>query len=79
MARRHGSVGTYNVGCRCDECRTESTRYRTVYRNLRAARLREDPSLAPHGSAGTYNNWGCRCDPCREACSADRRERRGNG
>jgi hypothetical protein len=48
----------------------------------RRDRLRADPSLAPHGSASTYNNWLCRCAPCRAAhaakIQADKLRRRGS-
>ena len=43
----------------------------------RAARLKADSSLAPHGSLNTYSSWGCRCEPCSEAMSLYSAERYG--
>ena len=39
------------------------------------ARLKADPSLAPHGVISTYGNWGCRCKACSEAMSLYSAER----
>src|SRR4051794_4976133 len=36
-------------------------------REDRKAALKEDPTLAPHGSDSTYKNWGCTCVPCAKA------------
>lgn len=36
-----------------------------------AARLAQDSSLAPHGSASAFRDWGCRCDVCRAWKTAD--------
>lgn len=38
--------------------------------------LEADPTLAPHGSLNTYNDWMCRCQPCRDAMAAYQRERK---
>lgn len=42
----------------------------------RVARLRADPTLAPHGVPSTYTNWGCRCPDCSAAYSESRRTKR---
>ena len=64
--RKHGSVRSYGLGCRCEECKQvgrEFKRQRDAERRLHA----ED---APHGTRGGSCNWGCRCDPCKEANTA---------
>lgn len=69
---RHGAsaYSNVNIRCRCVVCR-EANRVRgQIERDKRAARLRADPTLAPHGSVYTYRNWRCRCRPCTAANSA---------
>lgn len=79
MAKTHGIAATYRStpdGCRCDRCCAANSRRQTVERRNRAARLRKDPSLAPHGSSSTYVNWECRCALCAAAHSKDLADRR---
>lgn len=61
--RKHGSIRSYQLGCRCDECTTVGRRRK---RELDAER-RKHPEDAPHGTRGGYCNWGCRCAPCKKA------------
>ncbi len=62
---RHGDPRVRAAtGCRCVACQRSNG---TKPLAPKAARLAADPTLAPHGSLSTYNNWGCRCEPCREA------------
>lgn len=65
------NASTYtNHRCRCAVCTASWRVHMAQQRENRKARLREDPSLAVHGSPSTYTNWGCRCDECRKAHAA---------
>lgn len=62
------NASTYrNWGCRCEKCRKAHSFHILMSRYARAERLRDDPSLAPHGVCTTYENWMCRCAPCTAA------------
>lgn len=50
--------------CRCDICRVANIQTFRDERAERGRRIREAPSLRPHGDANTFNNWDCRCDEC---------------
>lgn len=64
----HGRHGTYNAGCRCDECKAAQVTKVLAERRSRRAKLDLYPDLPiDHGKYTTYNNWGCRCDLCIEA------------
>ncbi|MFE6126678.1 hypothetical protein ACFQ6Q_00175 [Streptomyces sp. NPDC056437] len=67
---RHGRVGGYRRGCRCDECRAANAR---AQQNSKARRSADPAAIdrAGHGKATTYVNYGCRCDPCKHAGSID--------
>jgi hypothetical protein len=69
----HGA-GRYAHGCRCDVCRKGNTAKGNEQRRVRAARLKEDPTLAPHGRASTYLNWMCRCNECITASTTAHRK-----
>lgn len=69
----HGNASTYRnsrYACRCLACRRAHTKAHSDERARRTERLKEDPSLAPHGRASTYINWGCRCLDCTRVHSA---------
>lgn len=51
----HGTVSSYNSGCRCDECKRAKREYK--------AKLKFKP-VPNHGNSG-YMNYGCRCDVCK--------------
>lgn len=69
----HGTPGGYtNHRCKCRPCRDAFAADQQRMRANRAARLAEDPTLAPHGKANTYTNWRCRCDDCRRARAEQR-------
>lgn len=73
----HGSISTYtNHRCRCRQCKDANNKATKIARGRRAARLAEDPTLAPHGTESTYNNWLCRCELCSAAANTWRRKRR---
>jgi hypothetical protein len=76
----HGASGYRTYGCRCATCTTAHTERHRNERANRIARLKADPSLAPHGRAETYKNWGCRCERCTDAhsrrCAEYKRRRR---
>ena len=69
----HGKENAYRAGCRCRDCSVANSEKVLAGRARRALRLQMDPTLAPHGSANTYNNWGCRCIPCAIAFNKKRR------
>lgn len=58
----HGT-STYDLGCRCDTCRTAS---RERGQRLRADAAANDYANQTHGAYNTYR-MGCRCEDCREA------------
>lgn len=63
--------------CRCQVCTVGNNEAWVRHRDARAAKLRADPTLRPHGLVNTYHNWGCRCDPCRYAYNSDRARKKG--
>lgn len=75
--REHGTA-MYDRGCRCDVCRSASTkRYRDQARS-RLQRTIANGWIAPverHGYS-TGINWYCRCDICRFAVSEKNRRDR---
>ena len=50
----HGTVLSYNNGCRCDLCKKAKSDYR------------KNGKISGHGTKWYYDK-GCRCDSCREA------------
>lgn len=74
----HGTASTYRSAttkCRCVECTAANTERARRERASRAARLKADPTLAPHGRESTYSNWKCRCPLCYAAHSELMRKR----
>lgn len=74
----HGTRSRYSAGCRCDDCRTEASRYQTEYRHRTG---QTDPARLcrpSHGISG-YKHRGCRCDVCRAANTAACRRYRDGG
>jgi hypothetical protein len=68
--RKHGTIRTYQAGCRCDACKTARVGHD---QNLRSTRKGQPiPDTVRHGTLNAYRNWGCRCDTCREANRARR-------
>ena len=58
----HGTISTYQSGCRCAECRAANTSY--------GKSLRHSGRPVPthlHGTFNAYLNYACRCDACRTA------------
>lgn len=66
----HGREGTYNRGCRCDECR-EAMRKARARRRCGELREKTPPGLQEHGLGG-YQRHKCRCSYCRAANAASR-------
>jgi hypothetical protein len=64
----HGGRYAYEVGCRCDACRTAWNDYHRTARERRAANLEQrGGDGVQHGTVSTYRNHGCRCEACVEA------------
>lgn len=66
-------AGTYNTGCRCEDCRAYQRQRVAANRAARAARLaagelkrNRGEGLLEHGVRASYDA-GCRCEPCRLA------------
>jgi DNA-binding CsgD family transcriptional regulator len=70
----HGTVNSYNNGCRCPDCRQANTVFCAGRRALRRSRVAEMPP-EKHGTISGYENWGCRCDACSAAETEHRRVR----
>lgn len=70
----HGTVNSYNNGCRCPDCRQANTVFCAERRVLRRSRVSEMPP-EKHGTISGYENWGCRCDVCSSAEAEHRRIR----
>lgn len=64
-ARRQCHDGPH--GGACGPCRRAHADEMNEGNRDRAARLRADPTMAPHGESSTYQNWMCRCTRCRDA------------
>jgi excisionase family DNA binding protein len=61
----HGGRYAYEVGCRCEACRTAWNDYHRAAREQRAANLVERGSDGlQHGTVSTYKNHRCRCEAC---------------
>lgn len=58
--------------CRCEVCRKANSEEFARERANRAERIRQDPSLRPHGIRNTFHNWDCRCDVCCDAMGVPR-------
>jgi hypothetical protein len=77
----HGEAYSYRRcregedGKACRACKDAHNAWAKARWAERKARIKADPSLAPHGIPGTYSNWGCRCDPCTDAASENTRVR----
>lgn len=67
---------SYREGCRCDPCKKAHRERQYAQIERRHDALLLDPSIAPHGSRSTYNNYRCRCEPCSDAQAAYSRKRR---
>jgi excisionase family DNA binding protein len=72
---KHGARHAYEVGCRCDACRTFWNEYQKTARDLRAEELALAADRLSHGTISTYRNHGCRCVACVEAQAVDNRRR----
>ena len=71
--REHGLTGTYQAGCRCDDCKAARARYAKQRYEARKAGDVRKPGKPKHGSRGKYAK-GCRCDDCKAAETAYRRD-----
>ena len=72
--RQHGLTGTYQAGCRCDDCKAAQAQYaRERYHARKAGDVRR-PGVAEHGTRAMYATHGCRCDKCKAAEAEYRRE-----
>jgi hypothetical protein len=63
----HGGRHAYEVGCRCDACRTAWNDYHRAARQRQAAKLEQASEGLRHGTVSTYRNHGCRCEACFQA------------
>lgn len=63
----HGASAWRTRRCTCDMCSDASRLLARKNYKERVDRLKQDPTLAPHGRYSTYINWGCRCELCRDA------------
>jgi excisionase family DNA binding protein len=63
----HGGRYAYEVGCRCEACRTAWNGYHRTARERRAANLKRDSDAVRHGTVSTYRNHRCRCEACFQA------------
>jgi excisionase family DNA binding protein len=66
---RHGGRHAYEIGCRCDACRTAWNDYHRAARERRTAQLDLVRDQVQHGTISTYRNHGCRCPACFQAQS----------
>lgn len=64
---KHGRCHDGPSGTACAVCRAGNAEHYREAVARRAARLRANPGLRPHGQVNTYRNWGCHCGECREA------------
>jgi excisionase family DNA binding protein len=71
----HGRRYAYQVGCRCDACRTAWNDYHRTARKRRSANLEQVSNGLKHGTVSTYKNHGCRCDACARAGSKANKRR----
>jgi excisionase family DNA binding protein len=71
----HGRRYAYQVGCRCDACRTAWNDYHRTARERRSANLEQVWNGLQHGTVSTYKNHGCRCDACARAGSRANKRR----
>lgn len=75
--RKHGSMSTYNKGCRCDSCDLRAKEYRAIRRQqIRNGTFARRKPLV-HGKSSTYSAYGCRCKYCRIAEAMAKRKLRG--
>ena len=65
----------YEVGCRCDACRTHGNDYHRAARERRAANLERGSDRLQHGTLSTYKNHRCRCEACAQAGAEANRRR----
>ena len=63
----HGASAWRTRRCTCEKCFKASRDLAKKNHEERVKRLKEDPTLAPHGRYSTYINWGCRCERCRNS------------
>jgi excisionase family DNA binding protein len=64
---KHGGRYAYELGCRCDACRSRWNHYHRTAQNRRAANLELVTAGLEHGTISTYRNYGCRCPACYQA------------
>ena len=63
---RHGTIRGYDIGCRCDPCKSAKNDYKKEYNKNKLEEIQQDPEHSFHGTIQGYN-IGCRCDPCKSA------------
>lgn len=69
---KHGTVGCYDDGCRCDRCKeANAARKRNASASQKDQRVEVEGVFihphAPHGTLRGYQYYGCRCGECKEA------------
>ena len=65
---RHGTIRGYDIGCRCDPCKSAKSDYKKEYKKDKLEEIQQDPEHSFHGTIQGYI-IGCRCDPCKSAKS----------
>ena len=69
---RHGKVGGYSYGCRCERCRAVYSEYMRARleqnRKKRLKEMQDNPHHPKHGTMAGYQ-YGCRCEDCKKANS----------
>ena len=71
---RHGTITSYNAGCRCGKCTEAAKRQRAKWRARVLAELKADKDDPRHGSLTGYTA-GCRCFKCRLTNSERRKKK----
>lgn len=71
---RHGTITSYNAGCRCDKCIDAGKKQRAKWRARVLAELKANKDDPRHGSLTGYTA-GCRCFKCRLTNSERRKKK----
>ena len=64
--KRHGTISSYNMGCRCDDCHRGRREYAREYKRRKAAGepfRKYTKRGIEHGLTG-YRDHGCSCEVC---------------
>ena len=71
---RHGTITSYNAGCRCDKCIEAGKKQRAKWRARVLEELKANKDDPRHGSLTGYTA-GCRCFKCRLTNSERRKKK----